>query len=512
MVGKTTSAADRDDLDVRVASPWNVAPQAMVYAVAAGFDSTEAAGRAMVVLVVHAIDELGRPENLAEVRRAVDAYSGSARECGPLSAEARWCARRVAEALEAWGRAATFAGNLNLPLARLFAAEEAWRILATDPAANCELLKATYKISVSADFYEPRDQAEWLSRAAVVAAWQGLAVRPPPDTTTPADFWQAARIAALDFLCVADSAAKEAAAPRTSAGGDAVPGGIVVLKALGGLAKTSGGKDVAKEFEALVDKPVPRVRVPDDLRGVRDVLLAEFPYAERAIMALLTDLAPLEFVRFRPTILVGEAGGGKSRLVRRMAEEVGVYLSRYDCSAAFDGAIGGTPRRWSTAEPCWPLNAVKGSMQANPLVMLDEIDKSGGSDHNGRLDTALLPMVEPETARAYPDPYVQAPVDLSWVSWIATANDDSKVSATLRDRFRILRIPRPRAEHLPSLVRSICSEVVQEQGFDRRWAAGGLDGDETEMAAKLWRGGSVRRLRAIVERLMVRREQTAARH
>jgi hypothetical protein len=513
MVRKTTSASDRDDIDVRVASPWRVHPPAVAYAVAAGYDSTEAAGRALVVTTTHTIDEIGRPDDMAEVRRAVGAYSDSSIECGPLSAEARWCARAVADAIDAWSQTSIFVGGAGHPNMRMACLAEAWHLVATDPASNRELLKAAYTVSMSADLYEPRDKAESLSRAAVVSAWQSLAVRPPPVTEPAADLWGFVRMAALKFICVADDAAQEAAEAHAPAAGSDVSGGIVVLKSLGGLSKTNAGRDAAKEFEAIVGKPIPRIRVPSDIAIVRALLVAEFPYAERAIVSLLTDLAPMEWVRFRPTLLVGAAGAGKSRLVRRVAEEVGVHLSRYDCSSSADNAIGGTPRRWASTEPAWPTLAVKNSCTANPLVMLDELDKVGTSDHNGRLDMALLPMLEPETARVYPDPFVQAPVDLSWVSWIATANDDSKVPPTLRDRMRILRIPRPRAQHLPALVRSICSEVVAEQGFDPRWAAGGLDCDETEIAAKLWRGGgSVRRLRAIVERLIARRDATAARH
>jgi ATP-dependent Lon protease len=153
-----------------------------------------------------------------------------------------------------------------------------------------------------------------------------------------------------------------------------------------------------------------------------------------------------------------------------------------------------------------PLEAVRRLKIANPIVLVDELDKCGDSRHNGLLERALLPFPEPENARAYPDPYVQSDVDLSHVSYVLTANDAAALSGPLRDRLRIVPLPQPAIEHLPQLARAIVADVARERGGDARWFPS-LDDGELAIAESLWRGGSVRRLRAIVKRVLARREQ-----
>ena len=170
-----------------------------------------------------------------------------------------------------------------------------------------------------------------------------------------------------------------------------------------------------------------------------------------------------------------------------------------------------SPLDWAIMET-WqkagvPLEAVRRHQVANPMVLIDEIDKAGASRHNGALVSALLPFLEPENARAYPDPYVQSEVDLAHVNYILTCNDDSVLPAPLKDRLRIIRLPRPTIAHLPALARGIVADIAKERGGDARFFPG-LNDPELAVAEALWaRGGSVRRLRAIVERLLAYREE-----
>jgi hypothetical protein len=78
--------------------------------------------------------------------------------------------------------------------------------------------------------------------------------------------------------------------------------------------------------------------------------------------------------------------------------------------------------------------------------------------------------------------------------------------APLKDRLRIVRLPRPTIEHLPALARGIVADIAKERGGDPRWWSA-LEDTELAIAEDLWRGGSVRRLRAIVERLLAYREE-----
>ncbi|SDB74522.1 hypothetical protein SAMN02927895_05249 [Belnapia rosea] len=143
--------------------------------------------------------------------------------------------------------------------------------------------------------------------------------------------------------------------------------------------------------------------------------------------------------------------------------------------------------------------------------MLDEVEKAGTSRTNGSLPDALLAMLEKRTARCWRDPYLEAPVNMEHVVWLATANDLDGVPSPLRDRFRILSFPAPRAEHLSALAHRLLVNSAIERGLDPRWAPP-LDGVELAALAGAWTGGSLRHLARLVSGLAAAREQPANRH
>jgi hypothetical protein len=79
-----------------------------------------------------------------------------------------------------------------------------------------------------------------------------------------------------------------------------------------------------------------------------------------------------------------------------------------------------------------------------------------------------LGFLEPETAARYPNPAPQVNLDLSQVSYIATANALDPIPAPLRDRFRIVDFPKPRAEDLDLLLPPVLADIAAERGLDTR--------------------------------------------
>ncbi len=215
---------------------------------------------------------------------------------------------------------------------------------------------------------------------------------------------------------------------------------------------------------------------------------------------LLAGLVEGQPIRMRPLVLVDEPGGGKSRLARRLAELLSVLMQRFDGGASSDSAFGDTPRRWSTGEPSMPLLAVKRFRVANPWIQIDELEKAGRSSQNGALVDALLGFLEP-ASKMYPDPYVQSEVNLPWLGYIATMNDATLMPAPLRDRFRIVRLPTSRIEHLPQLARAIVGDIAAADPLGPEWTAP-LDDGELAIAEDLWRGDSVRLLVRVVDTIV----------
>lgn len=267
-----------------------------------------------------------------------------------------------------------------------------------------------------------------------------------------------------------------------------------------GNGNTGEGKKVAEEYKALLDKPLPLVPMPD-LTQVRTALRSEFPYAEQVIDRILADIPFRPYLQLRPTILVGPPGCGKSRFARRLFTMMGVPHDVIPCGGQSDGALAGTPRRWSTGEPSLPVALISRYKSAGPGAILDEVEKVAISRHNGNVHDALLSFLERETACRYHDPYIQAPCDISHVSWLMTANSLDSVSRPLRDRCRVIEFPEPRREDLSTLSRQIMIDMLAEQGLDQRWLVP-LDGAEMEAVLEAWMGGSLRTLRRMIESIL----------
>lgn len=267
---------------------------------------------------------------------------------------------------------------------------------------------------------------------------------------------------------------------------------------------------VTRGYEGIIGRPVPLAPIPD-LGALRAALAFEFPHAVGVIDRLLVDLVGRHDVAFRPTLILGSPGTGKSRLVGRLAHHLGVGLWRVDATRDSGASIGGTDRRWSTSEPAHPLMAIARYGIANPIVLVDELEKAATRSDHGRLWDSLLPLLEAETARAYPDPAFQTEVDLSHVSWIATANAADPLPGPLRDRMRVLEMPAPQIQDLERLIAPVLATIAESRGLDPRLLEA-LDGEETDVVRRGWRGGSIRRLSRLVEAIVTAREARSLRH
>ncbi|MEE7505148.1 AAA family ATPase [Methylobacterium mesophilicum] len=265
---------------------------------------------------------------------------------------------------------------------------------------------------------------------------------------------------------------------------------------------------MARGYEHAIGKALPLVPTPD-LSAARLALAEEFPYAVRAVDAVLGAFAGRPHVHASPLLVVGPPGSGKSRFVRRLGETLGVGLLRVDGANDAGASFGGTERRWYSSEPCRPFMAVARHAQANPLVLVDEIDKAATRSEYGRLWDAMLQLLDPENASRFPDPSLQAELDLSWVTVVCTANAHAGLPGPLLDRMRLIRFPEPGAEHLDALLPGVLAAVARDAGLDPRFHAP-LDGVERAALRSRWRGGSVRRLRCAVEAILRVRDRALA--
>ena len=164
-------------------------------------------------------------------------------------------------------------------------------------------------------------------------------------------------------------------------------------------------------------------------------------------------------------LLVGEPGLGKTRFLMELAETLKTRLEIIPMSTTTGGfVLSGSSDTWKSAKPGKIFETIASVDYPNPMVMLDEIDKTGANMQYDPLGP-LYGLLERKSAERFLDEFLDCEFDASHINFIASANSVAAMSSAILSRFRIFEIPSLTPIQARQVAASVHSSLLKDEGW-----------------------------------------------
>ena len=169
-----------------------------------------------------------------------------------------------------------------------------------------------------------------------------------------------------------------------------------------------------------------------------------------------------------PILLLGPPGIGKTHFAKKLADLLGTGMSLVPMSSMTAGwLLSGSSSQWKGAKPGKVFEALVDGEYANPVIVVDEIDKASADAQYDPLG-ALYSLLEHDTAKNFTDEFAEVAIDASQVIWVTTANDERNIPAPILNRMNVFAVEAPTLDAARRIALGLYQSIRDAHGWGER--------------------------------------------
>ncbi len=226
-------------------------------------------------------------------------------------------------------------------------------------------------------------------------------------------------------------------------------------------------------YERMLEKGAERFQVKPSGLPAMQHLYDELPnFADvlddvRRQLALCQDSS--DALEITPMLLLGPPGIGKTHFARELAQLLGTGMGFISMSSLTAGwVLSGASSQWKGARPGKVFETLVDGSYANPVMVIDEIDKARAEHAYDPLG-ALYSLLEHDTAQAFTDEFAEVAIDASQLVWVATANDERAIPEPILNRMNVFEVLAPDRDAARAIAARLYRQIRDQHDWGRRF-------------------------------------------